>query len=382
MSTATSDDFLSGQGVSVEPSEIEMELMRLWGPAAEQVGGPDLENPHVTRISLSNLVVLGYQHEAARLLPAIETVAAQHPSRTIVMRRTDDPARAIRAEISALCHLPAPGMPQVCSERIVFHAGPNAVDLLPGAVRPVLEAELPFVLWWTHDPREDEALFRDLADECSRLILDLPDPAADIEAIRLGLDTTICAHARDAAWFGLTRWRELVAQLFDPPGHQETLTRIDALKIEASAPTNESTPRMAVWLAAWLAGQLGWTPVGRPERSHGRLAASFRSGSGDIAEEILTQAVPDTDAVRLQSTILTTRPGGPRGAEYFRLLRVVNQYPEVRVEIDSSAYCTLPRTVLAPELDPAHRVSAALESSRDDPPFQKALPHALWLMGG
>jgi hypothetical protein len=34
----------------------------------------------------------------------------------------------------------------------------------------------------------------------------------------------------------------------------------------------------------------------------------------------------------------------------------------------------------APELDSAHRVAAALESSRHDPPFQKALPIAMWLL--
>ncbi len=381
MSTATSDDFLSGQGVPVELNQIDTELTRLWGPAAEKAGGPDQANPNVTRIALANLVVLGYQEDAARLLPAIEAVAAQYPSRTIVLRRTDDPAREIRAEISALCHLPAPGLPQVCSERIVLHAGPNAIDLLPGAVRPVLEAELPFVLWWTHDPRKDEALFRDLADECTRLILDLPDPGADFEAVRLGLDPEICAYSRDAAWFGVTRWRELIAQFFDPPGHQQTLKRINSLKIEAVAPGNEKTPRLAIWIAAWLAGQLNWTPVGRPERTTGSLKALFQSATGDVSVKILTQADPGQSTPRLLSTALTTRAGGPCGAESFALRRSPKLYPEVRVEIDSTAYCTLPRTVLVPVLDPAHRVSAALESSRNDPPFQNALPHALWLLG-
>ena len=68
-----------------------------------------------------------------------------------------EPGRNVAAEVSALCHLPAPGLPQVCSERIVLRAGPQAGDLLPGAIRPLLEADLPFVLWWTDDPRSDEA---------------------------------------------------------------------------------------------------------------------------------------------------------------------------------------------------------------------------------
>src|SRR6516165_2687092 len=262
MPDAMTDSFLAGQGIPVEPGQIETELMKLWGPAAEQVGGPELENPHVTRIALANLVVECLAGSCDSLCGVLETVIAQFPCRAIVLRGSDDSQRRIAAEVSALCHLPAPGLPQVCSERILLRAGPNAVDLLPGAVRPLLEAELPFVLWWTDDPRHDEALFRDLADECTRLILDLPDPGGSGSALRLGLDPTICPHGRDSAWFGITRWRELLAQFFDTPDHDENLARIDSVKIEAVASSNHQAPRLAVWLAAWLAGQLGWTRLG------------------------------------------------------------------------------------------------------------------------
>ena len=57
MPVATTDSFLEGQGIPVDLRDIETELAKLWGPAAEQVGGPELENPHVTRIVLANLVV-------------------------------------------------------------------------------------------------------------------------------------------------------------------------------------------------------------------------------------------------------------------------------------------------------------------------------------
>jgi glucose-6-phosphate dehydrogenase assembly protein OpcA len=380
MASATSDDFLSGQGVPVDLHEIETELERLWGPAAEQVGAEEPGQAQVTRIVLANLVVVGRAADSARLEGVLDTVAARHPSRAIVLQRTDDPGRSLAAEVSALCHLPAPGLPQVCSERIVLGAGPSAVDLLPGAVRPLLESELPFVLWWTSDPRQDEALFRDLGDECTRLILDLPDPGTDPAAVRLGLDPSVCRFSRDTAWFGLTRWRELVAQFFDPPLHHETLDRIDSVTIAAASPTADAPPRLAVWLAAWLAGQLGWTPEGRPARDGGRVSARFRGPTGEVAVEVRTEADPALAVAQMSATTLTTRPLGDAGAELFRLVRTSHTSPEVHVEIDSNAYCTLPRTVLAPDLDPARRVSAALESSRKDPPFEKALPHALWLL--
>ncbi len=153
MAEDTSAAFLSGQGIPVEPGQIEAELIRLWGPAAERAGGPDLENPNVTRIVLANLVVEAGPDCPDRLEATLDTVVARHPCRSIVLRRTDEPGRKVGAEVAALCHMPSGDRPQVCSERIVLRAGPEALDLLPGAVRPLLEANLPFVLWWTGDPR-------------------------------------------------------------------------------------------------------------------------------------------------------------------------------------------------------------------------------------
>jgi glucose-6-phosphate dehydrogenase assembly protein OpcA len=279
-------------------------------------------------------------------------------------------------------------MPQVCSERIVLRAGPQAGDLLPGAIRPLLEADLPFVLWWTDDPRGEEALFRDLGDECSRLILDLPDPGTDPAALRLGLDPSITPYGRDTAWFGLTLWRELVAQFFDPPGHLDTLARVDSVAIEALVPATgaaaEAPPRMAVWLAAWLAGQIGWTPQGRPERSPGSLRATFDGPTGPVTVAITTKTDPNLAIAQINATTLTTRPGrdASEGVSTFKLQRTSPQSPEVRVEVDAPNYCTLPRMVLAPVIDPPRRVAVALESSRLDPPFKNALPHVFWLLEG
>lgn len=380
MAETSSDAFLNGEGVPVDLHNIETELLRLWGPSAERVGGPNLESPHVTRVVLANLVVEGREANSPGLKQILDEVTSQYPCRTIVLRRTEDSGRTIAAEVSALCYIPAPGLPQVCSERIVLRGGPQATNLLPGAVRPLLEADLPFILWWTDDPRLDEPLFRNLADECSRLILDLPDPGADLAAIRLGLDPKINAYSRDAVWFGLTRWRELVAQFFDLSCHHEALKRIDSVRIEALAPTGDVPPRLAVWLAAWLAGQLGWKPLGTPEHSPGLLRARFQGPAGEVPVEIVTEVDSTAPLARLLATTLTTQ--GSDGPESFRLERPSPQSAEVHIKINSSAYCNLPRIVRSPELDPARRVAAALQASRSDPTFDHARPHFFWLMEG
>jgi glucose-6-phosphate dehydrogenase assembly protein OpcA len=386
MSDTATDSFLEGQGISVELANIESSLLNLWGPAAEQVGGPEPENPHVTRIVLANLVVESFHGHCESLGPVLETVIAQFPCRTIAVVGSDDPERRIKAEVSALCHLPAPGLPQVCSERIVLRAGPDAMALVPGAVRPLLEADLPMVFWWTSDPRKHEVLFRDLADECTRLILDLPDPGAEAGAIRLGLDPKLCPFSRDSAWFGLGRWRDLVAQFFDRSCHIDSLDRIDSVQIEVLSPDPTRPPRLAIWLAAWLAGQLGWKPQGQPKNqakaSASAFTAEFQAGNRLVALTILTGPIPAglPATPRLMGATITAR--GPEGGrvETFRLGRPTPESRSVRVEVLAGDSCSLPSIVEAPELDSAHRIAAALESSRLDAPFHKALPITLWLL--
>jgi glucose-6-phosphate dehydrogenase assembly protein OpcA len=377
MSDNATDAFLSGQGIPVNPGQVEAELTRLWGPAAEQVGGPMIDNPNVTRVVLANLIVEVDGANAARIFGTLDEVVARYPSRSIVLGRTREAGRQVTAEVAALCHLPAPGMPQVCSERIILKAGPEALDLLPGAVRPLLEADLPVVLWWTGDPRPNEPLFRSLAHEATRIIVDLPDPGTDPAALRLALDPEINAFSRDSAWFGIARWRELIAQFFDGPECHDAISNIRAVTIEAITPVEGPIPRLPIWLAAWLAGQLRWTGLNR-QAPPGRIDAKFRAQDREVDVSVQVKVDPAAKEVGIRAaTLELTKCDGPSS---FRLDRPEGHPDELRVEICSDRTCALPRVVVAPDLDAAHRISAGLESARRDEPFRRALPHALWLL--
>ncbi|WP_165067178.1 glucose-6-phosphate dehydrogenase assembly protein OpcA [Paludisphaera rhizosphaerae] len=384
MPDASSDAFLEGQGIPVALARIDSTLEQLWGPAAERVGGPELENPTVTRVVLANLVVERLTPDAESLRPVVETVVGRFPCRAIVIRESDSTDRKVSAEVSAVCNLPEPGTPQVCSERIVLKAGPDSLDLLPGAVLSLLEADLPMILWWTTDPTTHEPLYRALAAESSRIMLDLPDPGASLAALRLGLDANIGRCRRDAVWYGLTHWRELVAQLFDCTTHRKSLERIDGVKIEALSPDPSSPPRLALWLAAWLAGQLGWERWGTPELKTAdggsTFHTSFQGPEGPIGLEIHTGPLPNglPSTSRLSAVSLSSRCD--EGPETFRLERPAPESPDVRIHVDAPGYCRLPNTVRADILDPAQRVAAALELSRFDPAFEKAVPFLLWML--
>ena len=383
--TAETEAFLSGQGISVPLSTIETELTRLWGPSAEGIDGSDPDHPTVTRLSLANLVVgcLGADSEQVR--KALDTVLARHPCRAIVLRLTSDPVRRVSAEVAAQCALPAPGLPQVCSEQIILSAGPNALDLLPGAVRPLLESDLPMVVWWGGDPRPYWDLFRDLTDEATRLIPDFPDPAIDPDLIRLALDPAHSGNpfSRDIAWYGVTRWRELVAQFFDGVAGSESLARLTQVELSLAASSLEHPARAGAWLVAWLAGQLRWKPLTRTVVGP-RIEAQFESPRGPVAasiDSILDPSVPYAQVRDVRLKAAGPNPASPNTRdESFRVTRIVGT-PEVRIETSSAARCVLPRLVHASEWDEARRMAAALESRRFNPPYDNALPHLMWLMG-
>lgn len=374
MSEATSDAFLSGQGIPVELSKIEGALADLWGPAAEREGGPDLENPAVTRVTLANLVVVDVGEKSTRTEDELDTVVARYPCRAIVVVRDGSLDRKVAAEVSAICHLPAPGLPQVCSERILLRAGASGFDLVPGAIRSLLEADLPVIVWWIGDPRDALPLFRELAAEASRVVLDLPDPEADLLAIHQALDLVACPFGRDLSWFGITRWRELTAQFFDPIGSEACLQNVSSVTIVAETSAVGSLPRVAAWLAAWLAGQLGWVSKTLAHESSTKTVATFLDArQKEITVNLWSEMHDHASPAHLASVSLTA------GDTTFRIARVDQQ---IAVEVDDRGSPRLPRMVHATEFSIPDRVSAALESAREDPPYRRALPHLIWLMGG
>ena len=329
----------------------------------------------MTRVVLANLVVARAPSGCGWIDDILDDLASRYPCRTIVLQPTADPARRVLAEVSALCHLPAPGLPQVCSERITLGAGRGSRDLLPGAVRPLLEADLPCVLWWAESPTGDDPLLRDLSRDATRVLLDPPD-AVDAGLLRQALDPDQHPFARDVAWYGITRWRELVAGLFDPPGAREALGRIATVEVHALSGTVDHPPRAAAWLVAWLAGQLGWEPVARKQDTPGLIEATFRGPAGEVAARIATTAA-DPCAMPLLSGIALTTGDGRR----FRVERPDPAGAEIRITEGRPGQDDQVRTLTAPAADRAKRLAAALESTRDDPPFHAALPHALWLLG-
>lgn len=371
-----SNAFLEGQGVAVELGAIEDELDRLWGPAAEQAGGPELDHPSVTRVVLANLVVAAMESEGRRLWDTLDAITTQYPSRTIILRPGAED-QGLSAEVSALCHLPAPGRPQVCSERIVLHCGRGAESHVPSAIRPLLVRDLHTILWWCDDPHRSPDLLRILAREATRLILDRPDPDPESTSLVDAFDLVPEPLPRDLTWFSITPWREILAQLFDPPANA-LLEAIETVQVRVASNSGRTPPRVALWLISWLAGQLGWAFQNPVKQAEGAFRFLFDGSGGPVQASIEVLPGPTDQAARLTEVEVhlraaDTADSAPSAPGLFHL-KSVRDGSAIRIEVHARDHCELPRLVSVPQDPIERRVAAALQSYRYDSPYDRALP--------
>jgi hypothetical protein len=218
-------------------------------------------------------------------------------------------------------------------------------------------------------------LYADLADEASRIVLDLSDPGTSTQALQAAMaPKAVESFGRDLSWFGITPWRELVAQFFDPPGAEKSLAHLRDVKITVASPDAHHVPRVGLWLAAWLAGQLGWTGHTARSDGPGRVHAVFQGPAGPVTLHIQSVEAPHLDLPEIRALWIDAGPSGT-----FRLKRVEGS-DDVTASTDAPGLDALARTLRAREWDRARRLAAAFESARDDPPYRAASPWLLWLL--
>ena len=236
-------------GLAVEVGDIDRQLGLLW---AQSDAGK-------VRASLVNLVIYSEAPGAmAANTPLLSEIAADHAFRALLVQAQPEAKKsAVRAWITAHCHLRETGKNEICSEQITFQLDGPAVGRLPSIVFSHLDTDLPLYLWWQGDlhPDPDPQLWRWV----DRLIVDSnswSDPAAQFRILReiQSLGRARAALA-DLNWTRIFHLRYAVAQIFDLPAALERLDRIDRVEI-IHAPGHRLT---ALQLLGWLASRLGWS---------------------------------------------------------------------------------------------------------------------------
>jgi glucose-6-phosphate dehydrogenase assembly protein OpcA len=289
-------------GLPVEVGDIDRQLGLLW----------EQSDAGKVRASLVNLVIYSEAADAiAANTPLLSAIAADHAFRALLVQGSPHaPQSAVRAWITAHCHLREAGKKEICSEQITFQLDGPAAGRLPSIVFSHLDTDLPLYLWWQGDlhPDPDPQLWRWV----DRLIVDSnswSDPAAQFRILQ---EIESLARPRfalcDLNWTRLFHLRYAIAQIFDLPAALARLQRIEEVDI-AHAPGNHLT---ALQLLGWMASRLGWrldhdgnTPVfrcrdGEPvkfhlreERENPACVASVRIGFADASATVVREENAD-----------------------------------------------------------------------------------------
>ena len=383
----TVEQFLAGIPVPVEPAAIERELAALWKPASEQASAG--AGAAVTRVCLANLLVVGDAGNNAWHVDTLQKLSARFPCRVLWVQLDSASGDAgLSADVTALCHLPSPGNPQVCSELITLRTGRGGAGGVPGAVRPLLEPDVPVVLWWAMAADAETELFDALCGLSDRVIVHaepLASPAlrtvSAAPSLRLCLRDGAAGKATVMVWHTMSHWRETTAQFFDPPPLRSALNEIETITVHYATPDGRPTAALpATLLAGWLAGQLRWTQ-GACKAVQGGVRAEFSDAvSRAVTVELLAQAEDQVAPGRLMSVNITAALGSTRAT--FHLERIVGERTEVRQTQCLSETCTLLKSLPISERDEATLLGSAIESQSAACVFPRAAKTALWLLGG
>ena len=253
---------------TVAPESILKQLAELWVTMGKE--GQEESGQGVLRACTMTLVVLAEESEDVSNLG--ETLAAlmpEHPARAIVIRLRGTAERALSERVYAQCWMPFGQRRQICCEQVEIMASDAALADLPSVVLPLAVPDLPLILWCRSARVLARPEFRQLAEMATRVVMD-SSGFADTKLAFEWLTGMVSSGllVGDLAWTRLTRWREMLSQVFE---NRKNLERLAGPVLVVASDTGPITTR-ALYFAAWI--QNGLESLGAQVRVSIRQAPS------------------------------------------------------------------------------------------------------------
>jgi len=277
---------------TIAPDRILHEMADLWVDLGKQGEG----DAGVLRACSMTLVVAAEESDDPQSIG--ETLAAlmpEHPSRAIVIRFRQQRERELSSRVFAQCWMPFGHRQQICCEQIEITASDASLADLAAVVLPLTVPDLPVMLWCRSPRLFHLDAFGELTAIARKVIVDsaaFDKPPAALQELSAAL-----AAGRllgDFSWTRLTRWRELVAQIFENRAQLATLPGVSEIAVSYIA---QAPPPVAFYLAAWLKDGLeaiGARPRVRFQSAAGQSAGrlghvELRDTSGTVASITLAE---------------------------------------------------------------------------------------------
>jgi glucose-6-phosphate dehydrogenase assembly protein OpcA len=244
---------------TISPDRILKELANLWVTMGKE--GQAEAGASVLRACTMTLIVLTEESED----PAVwgETLAAlmpEHPARTVHVRVCVQQDRALSERVYAQCWMPFGQRRQICCEQVEISVSQDALADIPSVVRPLAVADLPAILWCRAPRLLGMPEFREIAAIARKVIIDsaaLGDPADLLRRMEEVRKRGVILG--DLAWTRLTRWREMLAQVFENRERVAQIGGVRRITVEFGGAYETSARLLAAWLGDALS-QAGAAP--------------------------------------------------------------------------------------------------------------------------
>jgi glucose-6-phosphate dehydrogenase assembly protein OpcA len=200
--------------------------------------------------------------DAASLGETIAALMPEHPARAILVRLCGTRERALSHRVYAQCWMPFGQRRQICCEQVEITAADAALADLPSVLLPLAVADLPLVLWCRAPRLLAMPEFRRISAMATKVVVDsaaMPDAR---EALR-----SMAAMARggvtlgDLSWTRLTRWRAMLAQVFENRERLAQLAGIERAVVEHGPGYETSARYLASWIAPAVAARVEVRPA-------------------------------------------------------------------------------------------------------------------------
>ncbi|MCU1261958.1 MAG: Glucose-6-P dehydrogenase subunit-like protein, partial [Bryobacterales bacterium] len=282
---------------TIDPEKIRAELSELWvtlanDPESGESGG-------VLRACSMTLVTgVDESDDPAQVGETLASLMREHPSRAIVIRLRETGEPFLSSRVFAQCWMPFGHRRQICCEQVEITSSDASLADVPAVVLPLTVADLPIMLWCRSARLFSLPAFSALAGIAHKIIIDssgFPQRASALDDVQAFAGKQRVA---DLSWTRLTRWRELIAQIFENRCYLAELGSITSVRIlfegEEPAPS-------AFYMGAWLAACLkrsGASPVLAWERSD---ASSVILETAEGVHTSIRQADQSTVDVRVRN---------------------------------------------------------------------------------
>jgi len=217
-------------------------------------------------------------------------------------------------------------------------------------VLPLLESDLPTVIWWQGDFLQQLDLFPHLITVADRLIYDTSTWAEAVSQLA-ALVRAIAGHPNcrfaDLSWTRLGLWRRIAAEFFDEPQCRAELEKIRAVEIAHGR--GPGARLRALLYGSWIAAQLNW-PV---TEAYVKIHLSEREEH-------------DATSVGIMSVVIKTDDGT------FSIRKNHGEHTASAI-VEMPDACSLPRRQAFAPSDDVSLLSQVFDQPGRDPIYERAL---------